>query len=313
MISVAELRVDILVLDPIYRTKQYYFLLLSLEALVERPRFLLRWRRVPHARTRLLATKHKSGMMRMKQLSAASGVPKGTIQFYIKKGLIPRPYKTHANMAYYSDSHLNAIRLVKELQQKRFLPLSVIKQVVRGGRGGLSVDEIRALTEIDGKLFQNLAENPEVRPLTAKQLSEQTGVSLKDIKQMEKFQVLNPTKKGNRSLYGEDDIRLVECFAKMREAGFSEDMGWDGAVFSLYRDFLQRLVEEEAKILMSGVAGKVGVEKLTKMVEEGTVILNSMIGLIRKKLIVETVRRYSHDFQERVMMSEPSASITRKD
>jgi len=243
-------------------------------------------------------------MMRMKQLSAASGLPKGTIQFYIKEGLIPRPYKTHANMGYYNQSHLNAIRLVRELQEKRFLPLSVIKQVVRGGRGGLSVDEIRALTEIDGKLFPNLAENPEVKPVTAKQLSEETGVDLKEIKQMEKILVLNPIKKGNRTLYGEDDIRLVECFAKMREAGFSKEMGWDGQTFSIYRDFLQRLVEEEAKILMSGVAGKVGVEKLTKMVEEGTIILNSMIGLIRKKLIVETVRRYTEEFQERIMMDE---------
>lgn len=258
-----------------------------------------------------MATKQKPGMMRMKQLSAASGLPKGTIQFYIKEGLIPRPYKTHSNMGYYNESHLNAIRLVRELQEKRFLPLSVIKQVVRGGRGGLSVDEIRALTEIDGKLFPNLTENPEVRPVTAKQLSEETGVDLKDIKQMEKIRVLHPIKKGNRTLYGEDDIRLVECFAKMREAGFSEEMGWDGQTFSVYRDFLQRLVEEEAKILMSGVAGKVSVEKLTKMVEEGTIILNSMIGLIRKKLIVETVRRYTTEFQERIMMGEsPVAPVS---
>ncbi len=257
-----------------------------------------------------MTRKNKPGKMRMKQLSAASGLPKGTIQFYIKEGLIPKPHKTHANMGYYNESHLNAIRLVRELQEKRFLPLSVIKQVVRGGRGGLSVDEIRALTEIDGKLFPNLAENPEVRPVTAKQLADQTGVSLQDIKQMEKARVLNPVKKGSRLLYGEDDIRLVECFAKMREAGFSEEMGWDGKIFSVYRDFLQRLVEEEAKILMSGVAGKVGVDRLAKMVEDGTVILNSMIGLIRKKLIVETVSRYTAEFQERIMMGESSCALT---
>ena len=128
----------------------------------------------------------RPNLMRMKQLSAESGVPKGTIQFYIREGLIPRPYKTHANMAYYNESHLNAIRLIKELQKKRFLPLSVIKQVVQGAKEGLSVDEIRALTEIDGKIFRNLSENPEVRPVTAKQLSEQTGVSLGDIRKMER-------------------------------------------------------------------------------------------------------------------------------
>ncbi len=254
-------------------------------------------------------TKRKPNRMRMKQLSAESGVPKGTIQFYIKEGLIPKPYKTHANMAYYNDSHLNSIRLVKELQEKRFLPLSVIKQVVRGGRGGLSVAEIRALTEIDGKLFPNLTENPEVKPVTAKQLSEQTGVSLKDIKKMERARILSPVNKGTRLLYGEDDIRLVECFAKMRQVGFSEEMGWDGEIFSVYRDFLQRLVEEEAKILMSGVSGKVGVEELTKMVEEGTLILNHIIGLIRKKLIVETVRRYASEFQERIRVGDMPAAL----
>ena len=91
----------------------------------------------------------------MKLLSAASGGPKGTIQFYIKEGLIPRPTKTHANMAYDYETHLNAIRLVREPQEKRFLPLSVIKQVVRGGRGGWSVDEIRIRTDIDGRRFCN--------------------------------------------------------------------------------------------------------------------------------------------------------------
>ncbi len=289
-----KFRVDIPPVHALYENDKHYFALLGEEmgSLTARP---------------------KPGMMRMKQLSAASGLPKGTIQFYIKEGLVPKPYKTHANMAYYNESHLNAIRLVRELQEKRFLPLSVIKQVVRGGRGGLSVDEIRALSEIDGKLFPNLVENPEVRPVTANQLAEQTGVSLQDIKQMEKARVLNPVKKGNRFLYGEDDIRLVECFAKMREAGFSEEMGWDGAIFSVYRDFLQRLVEEEAKILMSGVAGRVGVDKLTKMVEEGTIILNSVIGLIRKKLIVETVSRYTAEFQERVVMGESSAALATKE
>ena len=64
---------------------------------------------------------------------------------------------------------------------------------------------------------------------------------------------------------------------------------------------------------MRGVAGKVGVEKLTKMVEEGTVILNSVIGLIRKKLIVETVRRYSAELQERIMMGELSAVAAPED
>ena len=141
---------------------------------------------------------HKT--MRIKQLSEEAGVPKGTIQFYVKEGLIPKPIKTHSNMAYYDRSHLEAIKLVKELQSKRFLPLSVMKQVVRGRGGDLSVDEIRTLIEIDGKLFQNLDKNPTVKPLTASELSERTQIPLKEIRVMEQLSFLHPVKRGKRKL-----------------------------------------------------------------------------------------------------------------
>ena len=70
--------------------------------------------------------KSSPSMMRMRELTAAAGVPKGTIQHYIKEGLIPRPIKQSSNSAFYTQDHLNSILLIKELQTKRFLPLSVM-------------------------------------------------------------------------------------------------------------------------------------------------------------------------------------------
>jgi DNA-binding transcriptional MerR regulator len=174
----------------------------------------------------------------MKQLSAAAGVPKGTIQFYIKEGLVPKPVKTYPNSAYYTENHLNAIRLIKELQAKRFLPLSVIKQMMKGGRGRFTVDEIKTLVEIDGKLFHNLKENPTLKPITARELSKRTGVSLKEIKAMERLRILTPIQKGKRKLYEEDDIRIVECWAKMRESGFSQELGFDVSIMEMHRDVM---------------------------------------------------------------------------
>ena len=81
-------------------------------------------------RRRNIVKKDAENLMRIKKLSEETGVPRGTIKFYIKEGLIPRPIKTQLNMAYYNEKHLDAIRLVKELQSKRFLPLSIIKQIV---------------------------------------------------------------------------------------------------------------------------------------------------------------------------------------
>lgn len=238
-------------------------------------------------------------LMRMKELSAAASVPKGTIQFYIKQGLIAKPIKKYPNSAYYTQNHLNDIRLVKELQSKRFLPLSVIKQVMKGGRGGLTVDEIKTLVEIDGKLFHNLKENPTLKPVTAQQLSKRTGVSVKEIKAMERLLVLTPILKGKKKLYEEDDIRIVECWAKMRELGFSQKLGFDVNIMKFHRELMERLVQEEAKILTSRVSGKVEAGNIAKMVEEATAIVNTMMGLMHKKLIVEITSKYTLEFRRK--------------
>ena len=236
--------------------------------------------------------------MRMKQLSALTGVPKATIQFYIKEGLIPRPIKTHANMAYYTEQHINAIRLVRELQAKRYLPLSVIKQITKYGGNTLSADEIRTIVELNGKLFRGLRESLTIKKATAQQLSERTNATLKEIRDLERIRILHPIVKGKKKYYDEDDIRFLECWKKMRELGFSEELGFDASVLVIHRELLERLVVEEAKILTSRVSTKVEVEKLVKMVEEGTTVLNTMIGIIHKRLILETAKKYAAEFQE---------------
>jgi len=236
--------------------------------------------------------------MRMKQLSAVTGVPKGTIQFYVREGLIPEPIKTHTNMAYYSEEHINAIRLVKELQKKRYLPLSVIKQMMKYGSNVLSADEIRTIVELDGKLFRSLEEDIAIKKITSQQLIERTGVSQREIKDLERIRLLHPVRKGKKKFYDQEDIRFLECWKKMRELGFSNELGFDGSVLVAHRELLNRLVDEEAKILTSRVAGKIGVDKLIRMVEEGTAVLNTMIGIIHKRLILETTQKYAAEFQK---------------
>ncbi|MEW6440792.1 MAG: MerR family transcriptional regulator [bacterium] len=245
---------------------------------------------------RVISTKNK---MRMKRLMAETGVTKATVQFYVNEGLIPKPIKTHANMAYYDESHVNAIRLVKELQSKRFLPLSVIKRVMQGEKGGMSVDEIRTLLEIDGKLFTNLEENPTLEPLHVNDLPKMTGVSLEDIRMMEQLKMLTPARKGNQKLYGEDDIRIVECFAKFRRAGFTPDLGIDPSQMKLYWDFMEMLVAEELKIFASLTAGKVPAQKLPAMVEAAATISSNLMGLFHRKILIETTRRYTVEFRKK--------------
>ena len=60
---------------------------------------------------------------RMKDLCESSGLPRQAIHFYIQQGLLPPGRKTGRNMAWYTDEHIERLRLIKKLQHEQFLPL----------------------------------------------------------------------------------------------------------------------------------------------------------------------------------------------
>ena len=63
----------------------------------------------------------------MGELAEASGVPAPTIKHYLREGLLPEPVKTSRNMAYYPPEFVDRIKLIKRLQEERFMPLKAIK------------------------------------------------------------------------------------------------------------------------------------------------------------------------------------------
>ena len=71
-----------------------------------------------------------NGLLRMGELAEASGVPAATIKHYLREGLLPEPVKTSRNMAYYPPEFVERIRLIKQLQEERFMPLRAIKSVL---------------------------------------------------------------------------------------------------------------------------------------------------------------------------------------
>src|SRR5438105_5019613 len=71
-----------------------------------------------------------NGLLKMSELAERSGVSAGTIKHYLREGLLPEPVRTSRNMAYYPEQFVERIRLIKRLQEERFLPLRLIKGVL---------------------------------------------------------------------------------------------------------------------------------------------------------------------------------------
>ena len=107
----------------------------------------------------------KKKLLKMQELSQATGVPGGTIRYYVQKGILPKPLKTHRNMAYYDESYIERIRAIKELQKKRFLPLNIIKMIV-GSRGpSINSEQRQILREMEKPLFADSLLDNSVRNL----------------------------------------------------------------------------------------------------------------------------------------------------
>lgn len=69
-------------------------------------------------------------LLKVSQVSRATGVSTSAINYYVRIGLLPPPVKTHKNMAYYDPSYIQMINYIKRLQLQKHLPLERIKEIM---------------------------------------------------------------------------------------------------------------------------------------------------------------------------------------
>jgi len=226
-------------------------------------------------------------LLKMQELSKQTGVPPGTIRYYINEGLLPKPIKTHRNMAYYDTSYVGRIKLIKELQEKRYLPLSIIKQMLEQSESSMETEEIKTLLDLQGKLFKNISNLPEFHPPTLKELSARAGASPEFLEEMEGAGIIS---RGEDGRFDEDSVRIVDILAKLRDAGYTEEAGFGANHILMYKEMIEVLARQEVRSFSKAVTGKMSSEEMTEMAETGIDLLNSFIAILRKKLILEMTR-----------------------
>lgn len=71
--------------------------------------------------------------MKISELEEISGVPRSTIHYYIREGLVHRPDKTGRTMGYYDESHINRLKEIKNIQRnyinakkKPYMPIQLL-------------------------------------------------------------------------------------------------------------------------------------------------------------------------------------------
>jgi DNA-binding transcriptional MerR regulator len=220
-------------------------------------------------------------MLRMGELAEASGVSAATIKHYLREGLLPEPVKTSRNMAYYPSEFVERIRLIKQLQEERYMPLRVIKDLLDE-----DPDRARALIELGDKLLERVREGEEAR-VTAAEVRHRYEVPQEVLDRLAELEVLTPNDDG----YSPTDVRIIGAISRFRAGGYDETIGFTVYDTLRYKRVMSELVKEEVDVLMERLAGEVDPEQAIALIESGSEPLNELMAAMRTKEVVAELER----------------------
>jgi len=222
------------------------------------------------------------GMLKMSELAEQSGVSAGTIKHYLREGLLPEPVRTSRNMAYYPPEFVERIRLIKRLQEDRFMPLRLIKGVIEE-----DPERARALIELEDRILERAAATQESGRVSRAEVRRRYEVPDNVLERLADLEILSPNSRG----YDADEVKIIEAISRFRAGGYDERIGFTVYDAVRYREALEPLVEEEVGVLLERLAGEVELDRAEEIIAAGTEPLRELVGAIHSKLLLDELRR----------------------
>ena len=183
--------------------------------------------------------------MKISELVKRTGVPKETIHFYIRQGILRKPRKSSINAAEYNEGYVKQIQLIKELRDNYYLPIPEIKKFVRNFKKQSASD--KAISQFHTKFFR-----PAER-LLAEEISGQdefcraTGLGRKWLKKAEEWGVITPENRNGITVYSVDDVAIGKLMVDMDNLGFGPKDGGNPEDLRHIADFVKNFVVKAFK------------------------------------------------------------------
>ena len=226
-----------------------------------------------------------NGLLRISELAARSGVSAGTIKHYLREGLLgseDEVVRTSRNMAYYPPEFVARIQLIKRLQEERFMPLRVIRELI-----GSEPERTMRMIELEDRILERAIEARETGRISRAKVRETYNLPQNVLDRLEQLGVLAPNARG----YDRDDVAIIEAISRFRAGGYEEAIGFTVYDTLRYREALEPLVDEEVRVLLDRLAGKVDVDRAVQIVSSGAEPLRELIGAMHSKLLLAALRR----------------------
>ena len=232
----------------------------------------------------------EQGLLRMRELAEATGVSAGTIKHYLREGLLPEPVKTSRNMAYYPPAFVERVKLIKQLQEERFLPLKVIKEILEDQGGEAGAGRLRALIELEDRVLERALRGQDARGQSDEEIKERFALPDEVLERLERLEIITPQVQNGKRRYGPDDVQIIQAIGRMRASGYSEALGFTIYDTLIYKRHLQQLVSEEVGVMMERLAGEMDTDEAAELIERAAEPIRDLIAALRGKLLIAELR-----------------------
>ena len=226
--------------------------------------------------------------MKISDLVKRTQVSKETIHYYVREGLVPRPRKLAKNVADYNESYVERIRLIKELQDHRFLPLSLIKRILKYQKGS---PERKSILELQTDYFRPVDQLLPTEVVGEEDFRKNTGLGRKWLARLEEWQVITPEIREDRKIYSQDDVILGKLAVDMDRIGLGPKDGFDAEALKYYGDAFREIAVKAHQYFMQVVEGKLPPLEYSQKSAQATEIMSTFFYHLYRKLARQETKR----------------------
>ena len=217
-----------------------------------------------------------AGLVKIGELAKVTGVSVSTLKFYVKEGLLEPKCKTGKNMSWYDPACADTIRTIRALQKERFYPLSVIKELLKGGQGEREMALLDAIHKVDYRSDNTL--------LGLGEAVRRSRLSAQEITRLSEAGLISVGAGGSRPVYTQTDLSVMSLVRRRMDAGIPFEQTL--LSFGIYATALYSAVRAEVSAFISGAILSPGftAEMGTRLIRVSDDTLDAFVDLKREEL-----------------------------
>src|SRR5204863_7513355 len=114
------------------------------------------------------------------------------------------------------EEFVERIRLIKQLQEERFMPLRLIKSMLDE-----EPERARALVELEDRILEHALKGEGQTRISAAEVRSRYDIPQEVLDRLAELEVLTPSARG----YPTSDLRIIEAISPFRAGAYSERRG----------------------------------------------------------------------------------------